>query len=77
MPADGLSLTVEGPWTQVSQAIQDCHAAVHAMGAPRVSTDLRIGTRVDRPATAGLVNETKVKRVEDILSQDDNKKTDT
>ena len=51
----------------VCQAIQDCHAAVHAMGVPRIATDVRIGTRIDRENKSGQVNVDKVKRVEDIL----------
>ncbi|TDL25001.1 YkoF-like protein, partial [Rickenella mellea] len=58
----------EGPWSEVSQAIHDCHAAVHAMGAPRIATDIRIGTRVDREINPGTVNEGKVTRVERILA---------
>lgn len=60
----------EGPWTEVSKAIHDCHAAVHAKGAPRVATDIRIGTRIDREVAPGSGNEGKVKRVEDILEKD-------
>ena len=60
---------VEGPWTQVMQAIHDCHAAVHAKGAPRIATDIRIGTRVDREIAPGTGNESKVQRVEEILKR--------
>ena len=60
----------EGPWSEVAKAIHDCHAAVHAMGAPRIATDIRIGTRVDREIIPGTGNESKVKRVEEILAQD-------
>ncbi|PFH54265.1 hypothetical protein AMATHDRAFT_72769 [Amanita thiersii Skay4041] len=66
----GLTYKVEGPWTQVSQAIHDCHAAVHAKGAPRIATDIRIGTRTDREIAEGEGNEGKVKRVEEILNKD-------
>ena len=52
------------------QAIHDCHAAVHAKGAMRVATDIRIGTRVDREIETGTGNEGKIKRVEDILARD-------
>ena len=52
------------------QAIHDCHAAVHAKGAPRIATDIRIGTRVDREIAPGTGNELKVKRVQDILARD-------
>lgn len=61
---------LEGPWTEVMQAIHACHAAVHTKGAPRIATDIRIGTRVDREIAPGTGNEGKVKRVEDILAKD-------
>ncbi|KAJ7137675.1 hypothetical protein C8R44DRAFT_828311 [Mycena epipterygia] len=64
------AIDVEGPWSTVSQAIHDCHAAVHAKGAPRVATDIRIGTRVDRQIAPGTGNEGKVRRVEEILEKD-------
>ena len=51
------------------QAIHDCHAAVHAKGAPRIATDIRIGTRIDRNIEPGTGNESKVRRVEEILKQ--------
>jgi len=39
---------VEGEWDEVFDAIRRCHEAVHAMGAPRVSTTIKVGTRTDR-----------------------------
>ena len=42
---------VEGDWDTVFAAVKRCHEAVHAMGAPRVSTTMRVGTRVDRDQT--------------------------
>ena len=42
---------VEGPWDDVVGAIRRCHEVVHAMGAPRISTTIRIGTRTDRDQT--------------------------
>lgn len=63
----GYGTNIEGPWSKVCQAIHDCHAAVHSKGAPRVATDVRIGTRVDREIAAGEGNEHKLKRVEEIL----------
>jgi len=39
---------VEGEWNAVMDAIKQCHERIHAMGAPRVSTSVRIGTRTDR-----------------------------
>ena len=42
---------VEGEWEVVFAALKRCHETLHAMGAPRVSTNLRLGTRVDRGQT--------------------------
>ncbi|EPS96837.1 hypothetical protein FOMPIDRAFT_1129649, partial [Fomitopsis schrenkii] len=70
VPFSGYGTNLEGPWSEVMQAIHDCHAAVHAKGAPRIATDIRIGTRVDREIAPGTGNESKVKRVEDILARD-------
>jgi uncharacterized protein (TIGR00106 family) len=39
---------VEGEWEVVFAALKRCHETLHEMGAPRVSTNLRLGTRVDR-----------------------------
>jgi len=64
----GYGTNIEGPWSAVSQAIHDCHAAVHAKGAPRVATDIRIGTRTDREIVPGTGNDHKVSRVEQILA---------
>ncbi len=42
---------VEGNWDEVMAAVKACHEKVHAMGAPRITTTLRLGTRTDRPQT--------------------------
>jgi uncharacterized protein (TIGR00106 family) len=39
---------VEGEWDKVMDAIKRCHEALHEMGVPRISTVIKIGTRVDR-----------------------------
>jgi len=39
---------IEGEWEAVFAAIRRCHETVHAMGAPRISTTLKLGTRTDR-----------------------------
>jgi uncharacterized protein (TIGR00106 family) len=39
---------VEGEWEQVFGAIRKCHERLHAMGVPRISTSIRVGTRIDR-----------------------------
>lgn len=42
---------IEGEWDEVFAAIRRCHEVVHAMGAPRISSTLRFGTRTDRDQT--------------------------
>lgn len=39
---------IEGEWDDVFTAIKRCHETVHEMGAPRVHTVVKIGTRTDR-----------------------------
>ena len=39
---------IEGDWDAVFACVQACHAAVHALGAPRVYTTLKLNTRTDR-----------------------------
>lgn len=42
---------VEGDWDEVMAAIKCCHEQVHEMGAPRISTTIRLGTRIDKDQT--------------------------
>jgi len=42
---------VEGEWDEVFAAVKKCHETLHAMGAPRLSTTMRVGTRSDREQT--------------------------
>ena len=39
---------IEGEWDKVMDAIRRCHTTLHAMGVPRISTVIKIGTRIDR-----------------------------
>lgn len=39
---------IEGPWDDVMAAIKSCHEKIHDMGAPRISTTIKLGTRVDK-----------------------------
>nr|ODN88650.1 hypothetical protein L203_02663 [Cryptococcus depauperatus CBS 7841] len=64
----GYGTNIEGPWDEVVKVIGDCHKAVHAMGTPRIATDIRIGTRTDKKISSGG-NDGKVKRVEEILAK--------
>ncbi|MFP4033501.1 MAG: MTH1187 family thiamine-binding protein [Desulfococcaceae bacterium] len=42
---------IEGEWDAVVAAVKRCHETIHEMGAPRVSTTLKLGTRTDRAQT--------------------------
>lgn len=42
---------IEGEWDQVMAAVKKCHQQIHAMGAPRISTQIKLGTRTDRDQT--------------------------
>ena len=44
--ANGTNL--EGEWDAVMAAIRTCHERLHAMGVPRIHTDIKLGTRNDR-----------------------------
>jgi uncharacterized protein (TIGR00106 family) len=51
---------IEGEWDQVFAAVKQCHEALHAAGVPRISTNMRFGTRIDREQTM----EDKIQSVE-------------
>jgi uncharacterized protein (TIGR00106 family) len=51
---------IEGEWDEVFDAIKRCHEVVHQMGAPRITTTLKFGTRTDKSQTM----EDKVKSIE-------------
>ncbi len=52
---------IEGEWDDVMAAVKKCHEVVHEMGAPRISTTIRVGTRIDRNQTMA----DKIKSVEE------------
>ncbi len=56
---------VEGEWEDVMEALHDCHVALHEMGAPRVTTSIRLGTRNDRVQSL----EDKIESVRSKLEQ--------
>ena len=55
--------TVEGDWDVVLAAVRRCHKVVHEMGAPRISTTIKLGTRTDRIQSM----DDKVRSVETLL----------
>ncbi|OEU55541.1 MAG: hypothetical protein BA862_13690 [Desulfobulbaceae bacterium S3730MH12] len=42
---------IEGEWDDVMEAVKVCHQKVHELGAPRVTTTIKMGTRIDRRQT--------------------------
>ncbi len=55
---------IEGEWDKVFAAVRRCHEVVHDMGAPRVFTVMKVGTRTDRTQTM----EEKTRSVENKMS---------
>jgi uncharacterized protein (TIGR00106 family) len=35
-------------WDEVMACVKACHEAVHAQGAPRITSTIKLGTRTDR-----------------------------
>ena len=54
---------IEGEWDDVFAAVKACHEKVHGMGAPRIHTNIKLGTRTDREQSL----EDKVNSVETKL----------
>lgn len=42
---------IEGEYDEVFAAIRRCHERVHEMGAPRITTTIKLGSRTDRKQT--------------------------
>ena len=56
---------VEGEWDDVFAAVKRCHEVVHEMGAPRINTTMKIGTRTDREQSM----DDKVDSVKKLLAE--------
>jgi uncharacterized protein (TIGR00106 family) len=56
---------IEGDWDTVFAAVKRCHEALHNSGVPRVSTNMRFGTRTDKEQ--GM--EDKIRSVEEKLGE--------
>ena len=39
---------VEGDWEAVFTVLKHCHESLHTMGVPRIHSEIKAGTRVDR-----------------------------
>jgi len=57
---------VEGDFDAVMAALKQCHEALHEAGAPRLTTTIRLGSRVDKAQTMA----DKVSVVEDALARE-------
>ncbi len=42
---------MEGSWDDVMAAVKSCHQTLHDEGVPRMTTTMKLGTRVDRTQT--------------------------
>ncbi|OGU00697.1 MAG: hypothetical protein A2079_00485 [Geobacteraceae bacterium GWC2_48_7] len=56
---------IEGDWDTVFGGVKRCHEVVHEMGAPRITTTIKLSTRTDREQTM----EEKVRSVQEKLQE--------
>ncbi len=56
---------VEGEWDEVMAAVKKCHEEIHEMGAPRITSSMRLGTRTDRNQTM----QDKIDSVREVLGE--------
>ena len=54
---------IEGEWDDVFAVVKECHETIHAIGAPRISTTIKAGTRSDREQSMS----DKIESVQDKL----------
>ena len=55
---------IAGEWDVVFAALKQCHQTLHEMGAPRINTTLKLGTRTDRQQSMAE----RIQSVEEKLS---------
>lgn len=55
---------VEGDWDDVMAAVKRCHEVVHEMGAPRITTSMRLGTRTDKTQSMNDKVQSVIKKLE-------------
>ena len=46
MGANGTA--IEGDWDKVFECVKKCHIKIHAKGAPRIYTTMKVNTRNDK-----------------------------
>ena len=54
---------LEGEWGEVMDAIREVHERLHEMGVPRITSNMRFGTRTDREQTGAE----KIRSVEEKM----------
>lgn len=54
---------LEGEWEDVMNAVREVHERLHQMGVPRITSNMRFGTRIDREQTG----EEKIRSVEEKM----------
>ena len=42
---------LEGDWDTVLKVVKECHQKLHEMGVPRITSSLKLGTRIDKDQT--------------------------
>lgn len=62
---------VEGEWDVVFAAIRRCHEVVHAMGAPRIFTAVKVNTRTDKEQSLTDKVDSVRRRLADGAAADD------
>ncbi|KAF4714658.1 hypothetical protein FOZ63_030380 [Perkinsus olseni] len=60
----GYGTNIEGQWSDVIGAVKLAHEVLHEMGCPRVNSNMRFGTRIDKHQTL----KDKVDKVENIIA---------
>ena len=56
---------IQGEWDVVFKAVKQCHEAVHKLGAPRIFTTIKVGTRIDKDQKMA----DKIRSVQDKIGQ--------
>lgn len=42
---------IEGEWDTVFAVVKKCHEKLHEMGVPRITSSIKVGTRIDKTQT--------------------------
>lgn len=56
---------IEGPWDEVMAVVKRCHETVHGMGAPRILTTMKVGTRTDKEQSMDDKTQSVTRRLAD------------